>query len=122
MGPVHTVLCCFADSEAGTPRTHRRFLGRADGSYGPIPSRRPLGMLGMPMNRTAIKVCTKFAVTQMLCLSASIGQPARGVFAGVASNVDISRADAALPLVRCDTSRHSSPKLTPCFCLEKHQV
>jgi hypothetical protein len=42
--------------EAGTPRTHRRFLGRADGSYGPIPSRRPLGMLGMPMNRTAIKV------------------------------------------------------------------
>lgn len=41
--------------EIGTPKTHRRFLNRADGSYGPIPSRRPLGMLGMPMNRTAIK-------------------------------------------------------------------
>eukprot|EP00884_Botryococcus_braunii_P012292 jgi/Botrbrau1/21063/Bobra.0144s0062.1 len=40
--------------EVGTPRTHRRFLNRSDGSYGPIPSRRPLGMLGMPMNRTAI--------------------------------------------------------------------
>ncbi|EIE25844.1 carotenoid isomerase [Coccomyxa subellipsoidea C-169] len=41
--------------ETGTPRTHRRFLNREDGSYGPIPSRRPLGMLGMPFNRTAIK-------------------------------------------------------------------
>lgn len=42
--------------EVGTPRTHRRFLGRQDGSYGPIPSRRPLGMLGMPFNRTGLKV------------------------------------------------------------------
>ena len=41
--------------EVGTPRTHRKFLGRADGSYGPIPSRRPLGMLGMPFNRTAVE-------------------------------------------------------------------
>lgn len=41
--------------EVGTPRTHRRFLGREDGSYGPIPLRRPVGMLGMPFNRTAIK-------------------------------------------------------------------
>ena len=40
--------------EVGTPRTHRRFLNRTDGSYGPIPSRPPLGMLGMPMNTTAI--------------------------------------------------------------------
>jgi prolycopene isomerase len=40
--------------EVGTPRTHRKFLNRADGSYGPIPSRRPLGMLGMPFNRTAV--------------------------------------------------------------------
>lgn len=39
----------------GTPRTHRRFLNRVDGSYGPIPSRRPLGMLGMPFNRTGVK-------------------------------------------------------------------
>ncbi|MEO0407728.1 MAG: carotenoid isomerase [Cyanobacteria bacterium P01_A01_bin.135] len=41
--------------EVGTPRTHRRFLGRVDGTYGPIPSRKLLGLLGMPFNRTAIK-------------------------------------------------------------------
>ncbi|MBE9181007.1 carotene isomerase [Oculatella sp. LEGE 06141] len=40
--------------EAGTPRTHRRFLGRMDGTYGPIPSRKLLGLLGMPFNRTAV--------------------------------------------------------------------
>jgi prolycopene isomerase len=40
--------------EAGTPRTHRRFLGRQDGTYGPIPSRKLMGLLGMPFNRTAI--------------------------------------------------------------------
>lgn len=40
--------------EVGTPRTHRRFLGRDDGTYGPIPSRKLLGLLGMPFNRTAV--------------------------------------------------------------------
>ena len=40
--------------EVGTPRTHRRFLGRDDGSYGPIPRRKLLGLLGMPFNRTAV--------------------------------------------------------------------
>jgi prolycopene isomerase len=40
--------------EAGTPRTHRRFLGRDDGTYGPIPSRKLWGLLGMPFNRTSI--------------------------------------------------------------------
>ncbi|MFM7424525.1 MAG: carotenoid isomerase [Elainella sp.] len=40
--------------EAGTPRTHRRFLGRVDGTYGPIPSRKLLGLLGMPFNRTSV--------------------------------------------------------------------
>jgi prolycopene isomerase len=40
--------------EVGTARTHRRFLGRVDGSYGPIPQRKLLGLLGMPFNRTAI--------------------------------------------------------------------
>jgi prolycopene isomerase len=40
--------------EAGTPRTHRRFLGRDDGTYGPIPSRKLLGLLGMPFNRTSV--------------------------------------------------------------------
>lgn len=40
--------------EVGTPRTHRRFLGRADGSYGPVPRRRLPGLLGMPFNKTAV--------------------------------------------------------------------
>lgn len=40
--------------EVGTPRTHRRFLGREDGTYGPIPARKLMGLLGMPFNRTAI--------------------------------------------------------------------
>ncbi|MBW4574753.1 MAG: carotene isomerase [Aphanothece sp. CMT-3BRIN-NPC111] len=40
--------------EVGTPRSHRRFLGRDDGSYGPIPRRKLPGLLGMPFNRTAI--------------------------------------------------------------------
>ncbi len=40
--------------EVGTPRTHRRFLAREDGTYGPIPRRKLRGLLGMPFNRTAI--------------------------------------------------------------------
>lgn len=40
--------------EVGTPRTHRRFLGRQDGTYGPIPQRKLPGLLGMPFNRTQI--------------------------------------------------------------------
>ncbi|MBD2579007.1 carotenoid isomerase [Oscillatoria sp. FACHB-1406] len=40
--------------EVGTPRTHRRFLGREDGTYGPIPRRKLPGLLGMPFNRTAV--------------------------------------------------------------------
>lgn len=38
----------------GTARTHRRFLGREDGTYGPIPRRKLMGLLGMPFNRTGI--------------------------------------------------------------------
>lgn len=41
--------------EIGTPRTHRRFLGRINGTYGPIPAHRLLGLLSMPFNSTAIK-------------------------------------------------------------------
>ncbi len=40
--------------EVGTPRSHRRFLGRQDGTYGPIPRRKLRGLLSMPFNRTAI--------------------------------------------------------------------
>lgn len=38
----------------GTPRTHRRFLGRREGTYGPIPAGKPWGLLGMPFNRTSV--------------------------------------------------------------------
>jgi prolycopene isomerase len=40
--------------EVGSARSHRRFLGREDGTYGPIPRKKLLGLLGMPFNRTAI--------------------------------------------------------------------
>lgn len=40
--------------EVGTPVTHRRFLGRVDGTYGPIPQRKLRGLLGMPFNQTSI--------------------------------------------------------------------
>lgn len=40
--------------EIGSPRTHRRFLNRQDGTYGPIPRNKPWGLLGMPFNRTAV--------------------------------------------------------------------
>jgi prolycopene isomerase len=40
--------------EVGTPRSHRRFLGRADGSYGPMPQRKLAGLLPMPFNRTNV--------------------------------------------------------------------
>jgi prolycopene isomerase len=42
-------------AEIGTPRTHRRFLGRSCGSYGPVPARRLPGLLPMPFNRTGIR-------------------------------------------------------------------
>jgi prolycopene isomerase len=38
----------------GTPRSHRRFLGRRDGTYGPMPMRQLPGLLTMPFNRTAM--------------------------------------------------------------------
>ena len=41
--------------EIGTPKTHRKFLGRYQGSYGPIPSKKLLGLLPMPFNTTNIK-------------------------------------------------------------------
>ena len=41
--------------EIGTPRTHRRFLNRINGTYGPIPAHRLRGLLAMPFNRTGIK-------------------------------------------------------------------
>nr|AMJ39477.1 carotene isomerase 1a [Bixa orellana] len=41
--------------EVGTPKTHRRFLARVNGTYGPLPRNTPRGLLGMPFNTTGIK-------------------------------------------------------------------
>ncbi len=41
--------------EVGTARSHRRFLNRQDGTYGPIPAYKLKGLLGMPFNRTSIR-------------------------------------------------------------------
>lgn len=38
-----------------SPAPCLQFLNRSDGTYGPIPSRRPLGMLSMPFNRTSVQ-------------------------------------------------------------------
>nr|XP_043637711.1 prolycopene isomerase, chloroplastic [Erigeron canadensis] len=40
--------------EVGTPKTHRRYLARDSGTYGPMPRSVPKGLLGMPFNTTAI--------------------------------------------------------------------
>jgi prolycopene isomerase len=45
---------CLDYQEIGTPRSHRRFLGRSNGTYGPIPTGKPWGLLGMPFNRTSV--------------------------------------------------------------------
>jgi prolycopene isomerase len=55
LSPIFPDLAANLDyQEVGTPRTHRRFLGRDNGTYGPIPARKLWGLLGMPFNRTAI--------------------------------------------------------------------
>ena len=41
--------------EIGTPKTHKKFLGRYEGSYGPIPRMKLLGLLPMPFNTTKIE-------------------------------------------------------------------
>lgn len=40
--------------EIGTPRSHRRFLGREDGTYGPVPNQKLNGLISMPFNKTSI--------------------------------------------------------------------
>ncbi|KAK6944152.1 Amine oxidase [Dillenia turbinata] len=44
----------IALKEVGTPKTHRRYLARDSGTYGPMPRKIPKGLLGMPFNTTAI--------------------------------------------------------------------
>ncbi|MEM9137991.1 MAG: carotenoid isomerase, partial [Cyanobacteria bacterium P01_F01_bin.42] len=55
---LETILPGIQDAinyqEVGSPRTHRRFLGRKDGTYGPVPARQLRGLLGMPFNKTTV--------------------------------------------------------------------
>nr|APR64120.1 hypothetical protein [Populus tomentosa] len=44
----------IAFMEVGSPKTHRRYLARDKGTYGPMPRRTPKGLLGMPFNTTAV--------------------------------------------------------------------
>ena len=49
------IVNAIVHKEVGTPRSHRRFLGRFQGSYGPVPAKRLSGLLPMPFNTTRIK-------------------------------------------------------------------
>lgn len=44
----------IAFKEIGSPKTHRRYLARDQGTYGPMPRGTPKGLLGMPFNTTGI--------------------------------------------------------------------
>lgn len=41
-------------AEVGSPKTHRRYLGRRDGTYGPVSRKRLAGLLSMPFNKTEV--------------------------------------------------------------------
>lgn len=41
-------------AEVGSSRTHKKFLGRVDGSYGPVAGKKLAGLLSMPFNRTDV--------------------------------------------------------------------
>lgn len=50
-------MICYCSSlvvwfQVGTPKTHRRYLARDEGTYGPMPRDVPKGLLGMPFNTT----------------------------------------------------------------------
>ncbi|KAH9674213.1 prolycopene isomerase [Citrus sinensis] len=44
----------FQQWQIGSPKTHRRYLARDQGTYGPMPRGTPKGLLGMPFNTTGI--------------------------------------------------------------------
>ncbi|KAL5742001.1 hypothetical protein ACOSP7_028733 [Xanthoceras sorbifolium] len=72
--------------EIGTPKTHRRYLARDKGTYGPKPRKTPKGLLGMPFNTTAIN--------GLYCVGDSCF-PGQGVIAVAFSGVMCSHRVAA---------------------------
>lgn len=72
--------------EVGTPKTHRRYLARDSGTYGPMPQSIPKGLLGMPFNTTGIN--------GLYCVGDSCF-PGQGVIAVAFSGVMCSHRVAA---------------------------
>lgn len=72
--------------EVGTPKTHRRYLARDSGTYGPMPQSVPKGLLGMPFNTTGIN--------GLYCVGDSCF-PGQGVIAVAFSGVMCSHRVAA---------------------------
>jgi len=100
---------CAPWRQVGTPRTHRRFLNRRDGSYGPIPARRPLGMLGMPFNRTAVKArCRpRLPAARVSARNASAALAARVTMCGTRTGRSLDRVQPHARRMSTDTAMDS---------------
>ncbi|KAL6519312.1 hypothetical protein OROGR_018632 [Orobanche gracilis] len=77
--------------EVGTPKTHRRYLARDSGTYGPMPREVPKGLLAMPFNTTA--------VNGLYCVGDSCF-PGQGVIAVAFSGVMCAHRVAADLVIR----------------------
>ncbi|KAL6005099.1 hypothetical protein ACLOJK_005660 [Asimina triloba] len=65
--------------EVGTPKTHRRFLARDSGTYGPMPRGVPKGLLGMPFNTTKY-LSTWFSLKAVLTKGLASGIAVDGLY------------------------------------------
>ncbi|XP_015577818.1 prolycopene isomerase, chloroplastic isoform X1 [Ricinus communis] len=81
----------IAFMEVGSPKTHRRYLARDKGTYGPMPCRTPKGLLGMPFNTTNEKFQ---AIDGLYCVGDSCF-PGQGVIAVAFSGVMCAHRVAA---------------------------
>lgn len=68
---VQHIVCQlhFSSLQVGTPKTHRRYLARDKGTYGPMPRGTPKGLLGMPFNTTVKSIEMSLAVLKYLKLT-----------------------------------------------------
>ncbi|MQL81464.1 hypothetical protein Taro_013918 [Colocasia esculenta] len=85
--------------EVGSPKTHRRFLARDDGTYGPMPRHIPKGLLGMPFNTTVSLLSHLFmlflqSIDGLYCVGDSCF-PGQGVIAVAFSGVMCAHRVAA---------------------------
>ncbi|KAF9664838.1 hypothetical protein SADUNF_Sadunf16G0059600 [Salix dunnii] len=91
----------IAFMEVGSPKTHRRYLARDKGTYGPMPRKTPKGLLGMPFNTTA--------VDGLYCVGDSCF-PGQGVIAVAFSGVMCAHRVAA-DIGKLETFSHSKSVL-----------